>query len=257
MGSVGLARLKFGPYLDTQALYLVTYNAGRLYRLSYSGDVNRKPKPVIRKFLSSNGNGLTVDFDGSESSDPDGDEVYFEWNFGEEGSTSSGERTASYTYSFTGKFIATLTVTDGKGSKAATSVEIHVEEYPKPLVAFPWSSGEGEACDDDDQNYDYCGSLEFCTDGDVHGYRLTGEEECAPRLSPVIRVTPGKKYKFTLTNMAPSGNPTNIHTHGLHISGSGDADDVTRIVHGGNCLDYSKLLFYSVIVSFFVLSFSR
>eukprot|EP00978_Attheya_sp_CCMP212_P025091 scaffold80075_cov44-Attheya_sp.AAC.1 len=39
--------------------------------------------------------------------------------------------------------------------------------------------------------------------------------------------------------MAPAGNPTNIHTHGLHISGSGDADDVTRIVHGGNCLDYT------------------
>jgi len=80
---------------------------------------------------------------------------------------------------------------------------------------------------------------------------LSGEEECAPRLSPVIRVTPGKKYKFTLTNMAPEGNPTNIHTHGLHISGSGDADDVTRIVHGGNCLDYSKLLFCSTGLFYF------
>jgi PKD repeat protein len=200
--------------------------------------MNRSPKPVIQQFLSSNGNGLTVNFDASKSSDPDGDDMTFVWDFGEDGSTTSNTITTSYTYSTVGKFTATLSVTDMKGFKAKSSVDIDVEQYPKPLVAFPWSSGE--ACDDDDQSYDYCGSLEFCTNGDIHGYRLSGEEECAPRLSPVIRVTPGKKYKFTLTNMAPAGNPTNIHTHGLHISGSGDADDVTRIVHGGNCLDYSK-----------------
>eukprot|EP00978_Attheya_sp_CCMP212_P007617 scaffold17661_cov48-Attheya_sp.AAC.1 len=231
-----LLRLKFGPHRDTQALYLIEYNRGKIYRLSYTGNMNRRPKPVIQTFLSSNGNGLTVDFDGSESSDPDGDEVSFEWNFGEDESVSSRDKKASYTYSSKGQFIATLTVTDGKGSNAATSVEINVEENPKPLAVFPWSSGE--ACKDDDQSYDYCGSLEFCTNGDIHGYRLPGEEECTPRLSPVIRVTPGKMYKFTLRNTSPEGNPTNIHTHGLHISGSGDADDVTRIVHGGNRLDY-------------------
>eukprot|EP00978_Attheya_sp_CCMP212_P009045 scaffold21315_cov48-Attheya_sp.AAC.6 len=233
----GLLRLKFGPYRDTQALYLIAYDGKQIYRLSYSGDMNRKPKPVIRKFLSSNGNGLTVHFDGSESSDPDGDELSFKWNFGEYESVSSRDKKTSYTYSSEGKFITTLTVMDGKRSEAATSVEINVEDYPKPLTIFPWSSGE--ACEDDDQNYDYCGALEFCTDGDVHGYRLPFEEACAPRLSPVIRVAPGKKYKFTLRNMSPEGNPTNIHTHGLHVSGSGDADDVTRIVHGGKCLDYT------------------
>eukprot|EP00978_Attheya_sp_CCMP212_P032858 scaffold130052_cov78-Attheya_sp.AAC.1 len=156
-----LLRLRFGPYLNTKALYLITYDGGRIYRLSFSGNVNRKPRPVIQQFLSSNGNGLTVNFDASKSSDPDGDDMTFEWDFGEDGSITSSNITTSYTYSTVGKFTATLSVTDMKGYKAKSSVDIDVEEYPKPLVAFPWSSGE--ACDDDDQNYDYCGSLEFCT----------------------------------------------------------------------------------------------
>eukprot|EP00978_Attheya_sp_CCMP212_P020850 scaffold60247_cov48-Attheya_sp.AAC.1 len=165
-----LLRLKFGPHRDTRALYLIAYDTGMIYRLSYTGNMNRRPKPVIRKFLSSNGNGLTVNFDASKSSDPDGDDMTFEWNFGEDGSITSSNITTSYTYSTVGKFTATLSVTDMKGYKAKSFVDIDVEQYPKPLVAFPWSSGE--ACDDDHQSYDYCGSLEFCTDGDVHGYRL-------------------------------------------------------------------------------------
>eukprot|EP00986_Skeletonema_menzelii_P012952 scaffold7315_cov119-Skeletonema_menzelii.AAC.2 len=51
---------------------------------------------------------------------------------------------------------------------------------------------------------------------------------------------PGKKYKLTLHNTADdSAVNTNIHTHGLHIAGSGDADEITRFVSGGDCLDYT------------------
>jgi FtsP/CotA-like multicopper oxidase with cupredoxin domain len=53
-------------------------------------------------------------------------------------------------------------------------------------------------------------------------------------------MNPGSKYKLTLQNTAADSSLyTNIHTHGLHISGSGDADDVTRKVAGGSCLDYT------------------
>lgn len=48
----------------------------------------------------------------------------------------------------------------------------------------------------------------------------------------------GVTYKLTLHNTASS--PTNLHTHGLHIVGDGDGDDITRVVQGGNtCLDYT------------------
>ncbi len=52
-------------------------------------------------------------------------------------------------------------------------------------------------------------------------------------------MAPGNTYKVTLRNSADSTVNTNIHTHGLHIAGSGDGDDVTRFVPGGNCLDYT------------------
>ena len=39
------------------------------------------------------------------------------------------------------------------------------------------------------------------------------------------------RYHVTLVNSASEGtNPTNLHTHGLHIPGDGNADDVTRSV---------------------------
>lgn len=53
-------------------------------------------------------------------------------------------------------------------------------------------------------------------------------------------MTPGNTYKLTLRNDSTDSNlKTNIHTHGLHITGSGDGDDITRFVAGGNCLDYT------------------
>lgn len=53
-------------------------------------------------------------------------------------------------------------------------------------------------------------------------------------------MAPGIRYKLTLHNSAEDSTiKTNIHTHGLHISGSGDGDDITRFVSGGDCIDYT------------------
>jgi len=95
--------------------------------------------------------------------------------------------------------------------------------------------------------FDFSAVLEFCYDdmkwdgdprtNDVYGYRLSGQEECAGT-APLIRLKPGYKYRLTLRNTANPSIQTNLHTHGLHISGDGNADDVTRFVDGGKCLDY-------------------
>mmetsp|Transcript_8460 Transcript_8460/g.12966 ORF Transcript_8460/g.12966 Transcript_8460/m.12966 type:complete len:644 (-) Transcript_8460:468-2399(-) len=117
--------------------------------------------------------------------------------------------------------------------------------YPAPLL---WKTA-----DECPQGYDYCGGLEFCSRGTnpydrQYGYRLNPQDECSFP-GPLLRLQAGSKYKFTLWNT--SLDPTNIHTHGLHIVGDGDSDDVTRRVDGknrfapslqeetGNCLEYT------------------
>ena len=59
-------------------------------------------------------------------------------------------------------------------------------------------------------------------------------------------------YKLTLVNTAHIN--TNLHTHGLHVSGVGTVDDVTRVVEPGMCLTYEvsfKIQFRSVHLRLF------
>ena len=81
----------------------------------------------------------------------------------------------------------------------------------------------------------------LCLSNACTGYRIPGDSTpCGSKPGPLIRMTPGTTYKLTLHNAAQDSTlKTNIHTHGLHITGSGDGDDVTRFVTGGNCLDYT------------------
>lgn len=65
---------------------------------------------------------------------------------------------------------------------------------------------------------------------------------------PTIRVSVGDTLKVRLVNMLPkttatnilghTRNITNLHTHGLHVSPSGSADNVMRMAAPGDVLDY-------------------
>ncbi|MGR8981668.1 MAG: multicopper oxidase family protein [Gammaproteobacteria bacterium] len=67
---------------------------------------------------------------------------------------------------------------------------------------------------------------------------------------PTIKMTPGQTYVLTFKNLLPYETPsaiendlkdpniTNIHTHGLHVSGMSPADDILRLINGGYCGDY-------------------
>lgn len=89
--------------------------------------------------------------------------------------------------------------------------------------------------------YDFCATLEFCsTSTPRFGYRIPGSGVACGTFgsAPVIRMMPGKKYALTLFNNSSSA--TNLHTHGLHISGDGNSDDTSaRSVTGGQCLIYT------------------
>jgi PKD repeat protein len=75
---------------------------------------------------------LTVTFDGSGSNDPDGTIATYAWSFGDS-STGSGSR-VTHSYAAGGTFTATLTVTDNRGARAATSVEVTAVAGPVPAA---------------------------------------------------------------------------------------------------------------------------
>ena len=82
----------------------------------------------------------------------------------------------------------------------------------------------------------------------TRAYRQEGGEYSIP--GPTMYMSPGQTYVLTLKNALPFEEPspdhnvlkdpniTNIHTHGLHISGETPGDDVTRLIQGGYCGDY-------------------
>ncbi|MHC4712052.1 MAG: PKD domain-containing protein [Planctomycetota bacterium] len=70
--------------------------------------------------------GTTVLLDGSGSSDPDGDELTYEWDFTSDGSVDSTDAVCLATYTLGGPYTATLTVTDPHGETDSDTVTVTV-----------------------------------------------------------------------------------------------------------------------------------
>lgn len=82
----------------------------------------------------------------------------------------------------------------------------------------------------------------------TRAYRQENQSYSIP--GPTIKVVPGNKYILRFHNTLPyeplaikhnifkDPNATNIHTHGLHISGESPGDDVERVFEGGRGGDY-------------------
>lgn len=80
---------------------------------------------------------------------------------------------------------------------------------------------------------------------DIHTRVYRQEGGCDSIPGPSIHMTPGNKYVLKFRNVLPyeeknpqhnvfkDPNISNLHTHGLHISGMSPGDDVTRSFEGG------------------------
>jgi PKD repeat protein len=75
---------------------------------------------------------LTVAFDGSGSSDPDGDLLAYSWDFGD-GTVDSGSQ-STHTYELAGSYQASLTVDDSKDGSDTATLTINVT---RPTVVLP------------------------------------------------------------------------------------------------------------------------
>ncbi len=87
--------------------------------------------------------GLTCDFDGTGSSDPDGEIVEYDWDFGD-GNTDTGA-TPSHTYAEEGTYTVTLTVTDNGGATDTHDDDVSVSEPSGPDVVYAEDFDGGSA----------------------------------------------------------------------------------------------------------------
>jgi PKD repeat protein len=88
--------------------------------------VNQAPVANVNADVISGDVTLTVNFTGSDSYDPDGSVVDYSWDFGD-GSVSNAAN-PSHSYTSTGQYTTTLTVTDDSGETNSASTIITVTD---------------------------------------------------------------------------------------------------------------------------------
>jgi thermitase len=102
---------------------------------------NLPPQPSFYYVCS----GLSCDFNGGGSSDPDGDISGYNWSFGD-GDSGSGV-TANHRYAGSGTYTVTLTVTDDLDASSSTSktLTVNAASNTPPTAAFSYTCS-GRSC---------------------------------------------------------------------------------------------------------------
>ncbi|MBA2556214.1 MAG: PQQ-dependent sugar dehydrogenase, partial [Chloroflexi bacterium] len=152
--------LEIGPGGD---IFYVDYWGGAVRRISYAG-TNSPPSAVIKAVPTDGPTPLTVEFDGRESEDPEGEALVYAWDLDGDGETDdSASSTPNWTYDIVGEYSVTLRVTDGQGASDESTTLITVgNTRPTATIATPsadltWAVGEeisfsGGATDPDEGN---------------------------------------------------------------------------------------------------------
>ena len=139
LGASSAVAMIFAPHGGGQALYYTTFAAGgQVRRIAFTG--NRAPTAVASATPRFGAVPLTVRFDASASTDPDGDALTFSWSFND-GTAGATGALVTHTYSAPGHFTATVTVRDSRGATAAASLVIDAGNTPpSPSITSPSST---------------------------------------------------------------------------------------------------------------------
>lgn len=129
--------LFFGPYKDTQALYVTKFgNLETILRIRYTGILNKPPNPVFTySSAASDSTGFTITFDASGTNDPENDALAYLWDFGD-GIIAAGIR-PSHKYDTPGEYSVLLTVTDSQGQAQQVYETVKIGIPPRVNILFP------------------------------------------------------------------------------------------------------------------------
>ena len=149
-GAATPADLEIGPNGD---LFYADIIGGTIRRIQYSGTGGNQP-PVARATANptSGPTPLSVSFDGTGSSDPDGDTLTYAWDLDDDGSyDDSASPRPTYTYSTAGTYAVKLRVTDARGGSDTLDEPLTITAgnspptatIDMPLPTATWKVGEG------------------------------------------------------------------------------------------------------------------
>jgi PKD repeat protein/glucose/arabinose dehydrogenase len=137
--------LEAGPGGD---LFYVDFDGGTIRRIRYTS-ANQPPVAVATATPTTGDAPLTVNFDGSGSSDPDDQTLSYAWDLDDDGAfDDSTAIQPTYTYTTTGSYTATLRVTDSHGASDTDTVTITVgNTAPTAVINTPtagttWKVGD-------------------------------------------------------------------------------------------------------------------
>jgi hypothetical protein len=144
-GAANPVNLENGPGGD---LFYVDFDGGTIRRITYTS-ANQPPMAVATATPRTGAAPLTVAFDGTGSSDPDGDSLSYAWDLDGDGAYDDSTATKpSHTYSAEGSYTASLKVTDTRGASDTDSVVISVGNTAPtatintPAAGTTWKVGD-------------------------------------------------------------------------------------------------------------------
>jgi glucose/arabinose dehydrogenase/PKD repeat protein len=145
-GAANPVQLQIGPGGD---LFYADFDGGTIRRVIFT-PANQPPTAVATGTPTAGSAPLTVQFDGSGSSDPDaGDDLAYAWDLDGDGQYDDSTAVApSYTYTSQGTYIASLRVTDSHDSSSTAAVTISVgNTAPTATISSPapgttWKVGD-------------------------------------------------------------------------------------------------------------------
>ena len=145
-GAANPVNLQIGPGGD---LFYVDFDGGTVRRVGFTPS-NQSPTAVATATPTNGAAPLTVQFDGSQSSDPDpGDSLSYAWDLDGDGAYDDATAVApTYTYASAGVYTASLRVTDGHGASGTAAVTITVGNTPptatigSPAAGTTWRVGD-------------------------------------------------------------------------------------------------------------------
>ncbi len=176
------------------------------------GTGNQYPTASINATPTSGNSPLTVNFDGNNSSDPDGDNLSYAWDFGD-GNTANGVST-THTYTIGGTYTATLTVDDGNGGTSQATVNIEVNAVNDiPIACFSATPTSGTV--------PLVVSFDASCSSDPNGDNLTytwdfGDGNTGTGINPNHTFNDEGTYTVTLT-VDDGNNGTHIYTMDIDV----------------------------------------